>query len=266
MLNLLKIKLGRHAAGAVLAATAVALPACADELSDILKRGELRVAVQTSGPLMSFIDKKGQRTGLAVELARQMADDLGVKLVLQDYEWKGILPALLSGKADMVAADMTPTPQRAAQVLFTVPMFYDETVALVRKDAPYQTWQELNKSGIDVGVLGGSTYSEAGRKMLPKATMKDFSGGSAAVGQALSAGRVDAGITARAIASQFTADFDNLRILDGVMVNEPLAFAVGPNAFRLKFWLDNWHTLKTADGTLPERVNYWYSNAWRQDH
>src|SRR3546814_10908470 len=56
---------------------------CSSDLSDILKRGEFRVAVQTSGPLMSFMDKSGKRTGLAVELARRMADDLGVKLVLQ---------------------------------------------------------------------------------------------------------------------------------------------------------------------------------------
>jgi len=55
-------------------------------------------------------------------------------------------------------------------------------------------------------------------------------------------------------------------VLDGVMVREPLAFAVGPNAFRLKFWLDNWQTLKTADNTLPEQVKYWYSTDWKKDH
>ena len=121
---MLKIKQWLGVASVALAAATVALPAQADELGDIIKRGELRVAVQTSGPLMSFMDKTGKRTGLAVEVAKRMADDLGVKLVLQDYEWKGLLPALLSGKADMVAADMTPTPQRAAQVLFSAPMFY----------------------------------------------------------------------------------------------------------------------------------------------
>ena len=165
---MLKIKQWLGVAGIALAAASVALPAQADELGDILKRGELRVAVQTSGPLMSFMDKTGKRTGLAVEVAKRMADDLGVKLVLQDYEWKGLIPALLSGKADMVAADMTPTPQRAAQVLFSTPMFYAETVAVVPKDSPYKAYGELDKDGVTVGVLGASTYAEVGARRRPR--------------------------------------------------------------------------------------------------
>src|SRR3546814_2742931 len=86
-----------------------------------------------------------------------MADDLGVKLVLQDYEWKGLIPALLSGKADMVAADMTPTPQRAAQILFSAPMFYAETVAVVPKDSSYKSYTDLNKADVTIGALGAST-------------------------------------------------------------------------------------------------------------
>lgn len=261
-----KIKHWLGLATLAVAAMGASTAARADELADILKRGELRVAVQTSGPLMSFMDKNGKRTGLAVVLAQRMADDLGVKLVLQDYDWKGLIPALLSGKADMIAADMTPTPQRAAQILFSVPMFYADTVAVVPKDSPHKAYADLNKEGVTVGALGASTYSEVSKKMLPKATLKEFSGGSAPVGQALSSGRLDAGIMSLSTANQFLADFKNLRVLDGVMVREPLAFAVGPNAIRLKLWLDNWHALKTADKTLPETVEYWYSTEWKKDH
>ncbi|HYG43694.1 MAG TPA: ABC transporter substrate-binding protein [Bordetella sp.] len=261
-----KLKQWLGAATLALTAACVATAAHADALSDILKRGEFRVAVQTSGPLMSFMDKSGKRTGLAVELARRMADDLGVKLVLQDYEWKGLIPALLSGKADMVAADMTPTPQRAAQILFSAPMFYADTVAVVAKDSPYKSYTELNKGEVTVGALGASTYAEASRKLLPQANLKEFSGGSAPVGQAISSGRLDAGVMALSTANQFVVDFGNLRVLDGVMVREPLAFAVAPDAFRLKFWLDNWRELRTADNSLPEMVKYWYSTDWKKEH
>ncbi len=263
---MLKIKQWVGATAVVLSAVCGASAAHADELGDIIKRGEFRVAVQTSGPLMSFMDKTGKRTGLAVEVAQRMADDLGVKLVLQDYEWKGLIPALLSGKVDMVAADMTPTPQRAAQVLFSAPLFYAETVAVVGKDSPLKTYSDLNKEGTTIGVLGASTYAEVAKKLLPKATLKEFSGGSAPVGQALSSGRVDAGVMSLSTANQFLADFGNLRVLDGVMVREPLAFAVAPNAYRLKFWLDNWQTLKTADNSLPDAVKYWYSTDWKKEH
>ena len=117
-------------------------------------------------------------------------------------------------------------------------------------------WETLKISFLSLIHICASTYAEVGKKMLPKATLKEFSGGSAPVGQALSTGRLDAGIMSLSTANQFLVDFGNLRVLDGVMVREPLAFAVGPNAFRLKFWLDNWQTLKTADNTLPEQIKY----------
>src|SRR3546814_6424605 len=67
-------------------------------------------------------------------------------------------------------------------------------------------------------------------------------------------------------ANQFLADFGNLRVLDGIMVREPLAFAVAPDAYRLKFWLDNWRELRTADNSLPEADKYWYSTDWKKEH
>lgn len=247
-------------------AIAISTPTAANELDDIIKRGEFHVAVQTSGPLMSFINKNGERTGLAVEVAKQMAENMGVKLVLQDYDWKGLIPALTSGKVDMIAADMTPTPERALQVLFSRPVFFAETVAVAKQDAPYQSWEDLNQEKVQIGALGASTYAESALKLIPKAELKEYSGGSAPVGQAISIGRIDAGIMARTTAEQFKVDFGNLKVLDGIMVNEPLAFAVKSDAYNLKFWLDNWIEMRTGDRSLPAMINYWYSTDWKKDN
>ena len=84
----------------------------ADVVKDIVKRGELRVAVQTQGPPVSFIDKNGERTGFAIEIVKMMAKDMGVELKLLDYDWKGLIPAVNSKKADFLAADMTPNAKR----------------------------------------------------------------------------------------------------------------------------------------------------------
>ena len=100
----------------------------------------------------------------------------------------------------------------------TVSYTHLDTVAVVPKDSPYKSYAELDKEGVTVGALGASTYAEVGKKMLPKATLKEFSGGSAPVGQALSTGRLDAGLMSLSTANQFLVDFGNLRVLDGVMV------------------------------------------------
>lgn len=262
MLNLRKTFLG-----VVAACLGIAGVAKADEMDEILKRGELRVAVQSQGAPVSFVNKKGERTGLAVELAKMMATDLGVKVVFQDYDWKGLIPALQAGKVDMIAADMTPTPQRAAQLLFSRPMFYQETVAVALKDSPAKSFQDLNKSGLNLGATQASSYGEAIKRFMPQATLKEFAGGTAAVAQALSAGRLDGAVSDLGNVSNFVREFGNLKILDGVITREPLAFAVQANHFHLKHWLDNYVELITADRRLDKQVEYWWnSSAWEKDH
>ncbi|MBV2142369.1 ABC transporter substrate-binding protein [Falsochrobactrum sp. TDYN1] len=239
----------------------------ADEMDDILKRGEMRVAVQTQGAPVAFINKDGEQTGLAVELARMMAEDLGVKIVIQDYDWKGLIPALLAGKVDMIAADMTPTPQRSAQLLFSRPMFYEETVAVALKDSPYTKWEDLNKEDLAIGSTQASSYSDAIKKFLPEATLKEYTGGTAAVSQALSSGRLDGLVSDLGNVSNFLNDFDNLKLLDGIVVKNPLSFAVRPDAFHLKMWLDNYVELITSDKRLEKMVNYWWNTTdWEKDH
>lgn len=239
----------------------------ADEMDDILARGELRIAVQTQGPPVSFVDKNGARTGLAVELAQMMADDLGVKLVIQDYDWKGLIPALLSGKVDMIAADMTPTPQRAAQLLFSRPMFYQETVAVVLKESAATKWEDLNKSGLSIGATQASSYGEAVKKYMPEASLKEFAGGTAATAQALATARLDGMVSDLGNVSSFVKEFGNMKILDGIITREPLAFAVQPNAFHLKLWLDNYVELISADNRLKDKIDYWWNTTdWEADH
>ncbi|MHA1527394.1 MAG: transporter substrate-binding domain-containing protein, partial [Alphaproteobacteria bacterium] len=102
--------------------------ASADVVDDIIARGELRVAVQTQGPPVSFIDKNGERTGFAIEVVKMMAADMGVELKLLDFDWKGLIPAVQSGKADFLAADMTPNAKRTLVLSFTEPYLYSDVV------------------------------------------------------------------------------------------------------------------------------------------
>lgn len=236
------------------------------EMDQILQRGELRVGVQTQGAPVSFVDRNGERTGLAIEIVRMMADDLGVRLVLQDYDWKGLIPALLAGKFDFIAADMTPTPQRTAQLLFSRPFFYQDTVAMTAKDSGRKTWQELNQEGLNVGGVQGGTYVTAIKEFLPRATVKEFASGPASA-QALAAGRVDGALTDLGNAQSYVGEYDNLTILDGIITREPLAFATRAENSHLKFWMDNYFELISANGKLERLVEYWWnSRAWEADH
>ena len=251
----------------VAAVSAIAASAAqADVMDDILQRGVLRVGVQTQGEPVSFINKNGERTGLAIDIVKMMAADMNVKLELQDYDWKGLIPALLADKFDIIAADMTPTPQRTTQLLFSRPFFYQDTIAFVTKDSPYKTWQDLNVSGKNVGGVQGGTYVTTIKDYLPEATVKEFASGPATA-QAVSSGRIDGAISSIANVAAYESGFDNLRALDGVITREPLALATRKENIMLKFWMDNWVELKTADRKLDKMVDYWWTTtAWEKDN
>lgn len=62
-----------------------------------------------------------------------------MKVVYLDFDWDGLLPALMSGKADILAADMTPTLARATKVGFTKPFMYVGAVAFSKGDGAFKT-------------------------------------------------------------------------------------------------------------------------------
>jgi len=242
-------------------------PAEADLVDDIVQRGELRVAVQTQGPPISFVNAEGKRTGFAVDLARRLADDMGVDLKLMDYEWKGLIPALLSGKADMIAADMTPSVKRSLKISFTQPVFYERVVAFTTEGSAYDSLDKLNQEGVSIAATQGSTHYQIAQDQFPKATVKEYAGGGPAVAQAVSAGRADVGVNNAGSVRGFLREFDGLASIEGTLRRDPLSFAVRPENTHMMQVLNNYVTLLEVRGQLDDIREYWWnSDAWRQEH
>lgn len=156
---------------------AIAASAHASTLDDIQKRGELRIAVQTQGPPFSMVDKNGERTGSSVELAKLMAKEMGVKVVFLDLDWDGLLPALISGKADLLAADMTPTLARATKVAFTKPFMYIGPVVATKEGSKFTSLNACKAPGTRIAVLFGSTGEKLAKTVFEKGQIKSYKGG-----------------------------------------------------------------------------------------
>jgi polar amino acid transport system substrate-binding protein len=201
-------------------------------LTDIVQRGELRVAVQSGAAPYAFINKNGEHAGSMVDFAKEMADRMGVKLVVLDFDWDGLIPALLSGKADILAADMTPTLKRALKITFADPWYYVQPCIFTKTGASYQTLEDVNKPGVTVGVLLGSTGETIAKKYLDKATLKSYKGGGRMIVQALLAGHVDAGVNDDLAVLTVLPDFppDSVRLLEKRIGQgkDPLAFCRAP--------------------------------------
>ena len=258
------------AVAAVLGAVAVATTAArADGVDDILKRGELIVAVQTQGPPNSFVNKKGERVGFMIDLVKAMAADMGVKLTTQDYDFRGLIPAAMSGKVDFIAADMAPTSQRSLQLLFSDAFFEEPVVMYAKKSKGFHNVTELNRRGVSVGVVQGSANRMILQRQFPKAEIREFSGGGPALAEAVAADRVDAAINTASNARGNIARYgDAFGVIEGEQLYVwPEAFGVRPEQTHLLAWINNWLYWAKRDGKLNDWIRYWRtSDDWRTEH
>lgn len=259
--------------GLVMALCLAPAPALAapdtDTLQEIVKRGELRVAVQTQGAPFSFIDKHGARTGSSVEFAKLMAEEMGVKIVFLDYDWDGLIPALLSGKADILAADMTANLKRSLRISFSEPWYHTGGVIFKKYGAPMKSVADCNKSNITAGALIGSTTVTNAQQFLPKANLKQYKGSGTLIVKAVMAGHVDIGLLDEStlVAEMAAIPPKSIEVIPGLLSKEPLAFAVRPEDQHLLQWINLFWDWVRADGRYDKNINYWVKSLeWKKDH
>ncbi len=242
--------------------------ASAGTLDEISKRGVLRIACQTQGAPFSFVDRNGDRTGSSVELCEMIAKEMGVKVKFLNYDWDGLIPALLSKKADMLAADMTPTLKRAMKIAFTEPYMYVGSVVFVKQDSPIQTLEDI-QAGTKMAVLLGSTGESDAKKVFPDAKFKTYKGGGPLLINAVLTGHVEAGVNDGSSVRSQVSNFppNSVRILDGRLSKSPLAFAVRYDSPDLQNWLNLFFLHIKLDGRLDKNLDYWVNSLdWKKDH
>ena len=82
--------------------------------------------------------------GYDVQIAKKVAEGLGKKPLIVKTSWNGLIPALTSGKIDMIIAGMSPTAERKKEVAFSNSYYTSEPVMLVRKDGNYANATSLD--------------------------------------------------------------------------------------------------------------------------
>lgn len=241
----------------------------AGTLDDIIARGELRVAVQTQGPPYSFMNTKGERTGSAIQMAELMAKELGVKVKFYDYDWDALLPALLAGKADILAADMTPTLSRATRVAFTKPYLYVGAMMAAKGDSEFKTLDDCKKPGARIAVILGTSTEQSITEQFPEAEIKSYKGSGTLVLDAVDSGQADCGANdSAAILSQVQNYPEGaFTVFEEMLTKEPLAYAVRYDSLDLLTWANLFIDTIELDGRLKKNIDYWVnSDAWRAEN
>jgi polar amino acid transport system substrate-binding protein len=160
-------------------------------LEDIRQSGEIRVGVNPNFPPMSSYGDDNRLAGFDVDVARRIADALGVKLTLVPTEAAQRVPFLVSGRIDMSMGALTITPERQALIDFTIPL-HSEAMGVITTDrVKADRWEDLNRRDITlVNMRGNQSVSVLQEKLpLPRRLLVD---GNADTIRAIAQGRADA--------------------------------------------------------------------------
>lgn len=152
--------------------------AATGKLADIKKAGTLVVGTSADYPPFEFHklqDGQDKIMGADIDIAQQIANKIGVKLQIQDMDFDGLLPALESGKIDMVIAGMIDTPERAKSIDFSKVYHYSENAAIVRVGDKNKYKSLADLAGKGIGVQMGTTQEDLMKTKQPKAKLVSLS-------------------------------------------------------------------------------------------
>jgi polar amino acid transport system substrate-binding protein len=229
-------------------------------LEQVMKRGVLRVGMSTFVP-WAMQDKAGNFIGFEIDVANRVAQDMGVKAEFIPTKWSGIIPALLTGKFDIIIGGMGIRPERNLKVNFSIP--YDYTgmsiVAHKKLAAGFKKLDDFNNSSVSIASRTGTTAAAAAKRFMPKAKLRLFDDESQAI-QELLLGRVHAVVASAPLpAFQAIANPEKLFLpLKEDFTREPIGFAIRKGDFDSMNYLDNWIRVTESEGWFKERKHYWF--------
>ncbi|GAB1579371.1 transporter substrate-binding domain-containing protein [Bordetella petrii] len=217
----------------------------------------LRVVTDATFPPMEFV-KDGQRTGFDIELIEALGKAMNRKIEWIDIDFKGLIPALQAGRADMAVSAIYITDARRNVVDFTDPYYAGGLVVLTRKDGPVKTLKDLD--GRKVSVQVGTKSVNYLKEHYPKVQRVEVEKNQEMF-NLVQVGRADAAVTGKPAAKLFAQSAPGLTVLDEQITTEQYGIAVAKNQPELTTALNAALKQLKADGTYERIVAKWFEAA-----
>jgi len=230
-------------------------------IDKVMRKGTLRVGLASFVP-WAMQDKKGEWIGFEVDVAKQLAEDMGVKIEFVPTKWEGLIPSLLTGKFDLIIAGMTGTPQRALKINFTAPYDYAGMNVVVHKDfmAGVTHYMDLDKKSNTIVSRVGTTGGTLAKETYKNAKIRLFPDEGPMVQELLN-GKATALLATAPQPAQLAAKYpDTLVLLDENLVQQPICMGVPKGDPDTMAYLNNWITYVRNNGFIQKKVDYWWKS------
>lgn len=236
----------------------------AQSVSDIVKRGKVLIGVNSGAPPFSYVDEKGVAMGYDVDTANLFGKYLGVPVEIVPYTTPSRIPALEAGKVDFVIATLSPTPERAKVVMFTMPYSTFQLVVVAPKNSKIKSLADL--AGKKVSVARGTPQEVALTRSAPKGTVYSRFDDDLTAMQALISKQVDAVAVPETIfkAVMKTKPDADLAV-SFPFFNQYMSIAVRKDAFELRQWLNSTLSYIKQNGELDDLAVKWTGHKLPKD-
>ena len=229
-------------------------------IEQVVRRGVLRVGLSTFVP-WAMKDKTGKFVGFEIDVASRLARDTGVEVEFVPTKWEGIIPALLTGKFDVVIGGMTILPDRNLKVNFTIPYDYSGQTICAHKILAkgFKTVEDFNTPNVTVGARLGSTSAQAIKKYLYRAKIRLFDEEAQAYQELLN-GNIHAVVASLPMPAYQAIKYpDKLFAISEPFTRELIGFAVRKGDLDTLNYFNNWIRGVKSEGWLQERHDYWFN-------
>lgn len=205
----------------------------------------LKVGVSATREPLTFVDKSGRVSGHDGELARRIGQQLNRPVEFFNMKFMALIPALESGKVDMILTGMTATEERKKHVNFSEPYFSNSQVILVRKPAaedvvttkqPAPESKPASATDIEnkrIGVLLGSVHDKYAIQHYPDATVMQYKTTSDLV-LAVKSGKVDAAMYDSVPLQEILRYNSDLTMLDETLFSFPIGIGINKENAELR--------------------------------
>lgn len=237
-----------------------------DLLARIQEKGEIVVAMEGTWAPWTYVDENGDLVGYDVEVAKAIAEKLGVEAGFITGEWDGLLAGLDAGRYDIMANGVNVTPDRAEKYDFSVPYAYDRMAVIVKGDNDSITEME-DLSGKKTANTISSTYAETARSYGAEVTGVDDL---AATFELLYSGRIDATLNAEVTYYDYMAQHPEADLKIACLAEEEDSVAIpmrkGDETKALREAVDQALNELSEDGTLSRlAVKYFGTDISKAD-
>jgi polar amino acid transport system substrate-binding protein len=214
----------------------------------------LRVVTDPTFPPMEFA-KDGKRTGFDIELTEAVAAAMGRKVEWIDIDFKGLIPALVSNRADLAMSAIYITDERKKVVDFSDPYFAGGLVVLTTRAGPIKTLKDLDgkKVSVQVGTKSVGYLKDNHPKVERVEVEKNQE-----MFNLVEIGRADAAVTGKPAAKVFAQAKPTLWVLPEQLTTEEYGIAVRKDTPELRDAVNAALKKIKADGTYDKLVQKWF--------